>query len=209
MRLGANEKPDINSAKALPEPPNDGTPISAASSERKRARLRLAHKFSPLLIFSFAFILRYLYNAVFMEHRIAHFGDAYNFLRSGTCLLEAAASSHTPMELIGKIYHASAPQTQLLQSMTSMKLTDRLLIDGPVYPAYLAIVEWLSGVNPFNPIFDSHTVQISLCNSFVDALSCVFIYLAGRLAFNRRIALFAAVLFAIYPAATKTLSREI
>jgi 4-amino-4-deoxy-L-arabinose transferase-like glycosyltransferase len=156
---------------------------------------------APTFIFAIAFALRYLYNAVFMEHRIAHFGDAYNFLRSGTCLLEAASSSHNVFEYIHKIYYAAAPQAQILQSMTSMKLMDRLLIDGPVYPSYLALVQWLSGINPANPIFDAHSVQICLCNSVVDALACVFIYVCGMLAFNRRAGLIAGLLFATYPAA--------
>jgi hypothetical protein len=156
---------------------------------------------TPALIFVFAFFLRYLYNAVFMEHRIAHFGDAYNFLRTGSCLLQAVVSSHNPAEFISKIYHAAAPQAQLLQSMSSMKLTDRLLIDGPVFPAYLAFIEWLNGIDPGNPIFDPYTVQLSLCNAVVDSLACLFVYLAGRLAFNRRAAIIAGLLFAVYPAA--------
>ena len=154
-----------------------------------------------IILFCLAFSLRAIYDCIFLEHRIAHFGDAYNFLRSGSCVYEAVATSHNLSEFFSKIYSASAPHEQLLQSMTSMKLTDRLLIDGPVYPAYLAIVEWISGIDPLKPIFDSHSVQIILCNSFVDSLVCVFVYFIGRLAFNRKTALIAAATFAIYPAA--------
>ncbi len=148
-----------------------------------------------------AFLLRYLYNAVFMEHRIAHYGDAYNFLRSGTCLLAEASKSANLFEFISRIYHSGASQTQGLQSMVSMSLSDRLQIDGPVYPAYLAFVQRLFGVNPQKPIFDAFSVQIALCNSFLDSLTCVLIYLAGRLAFNRRVAFIAGLTFAFYPAA--------
>lgn len=154
-----------------------------------------------LLIFLFAFALRYLYNAVFMEHRIAHFGDAYNFLRSGSALLQAAATSGGIAEFFAKIYQPAETHVQLLQSMTSMNLTDRLLIDGPVFPAYLAAIEWITGVDPSNPIFDAHSVQLCLCNSFVDSLACVLVYFAGRFAFNKKTAAIAGLLFASYPAA--------
>lgn len=186
-----------------------GSKSSEDSDEKSTAKQALAglmliknkQLIAPVLIFVLAFALRALYNCVFLEHRIAHFGDAYNFLRSGTCLLEAVLSSHNIFDFLGKIYHASAPQAQLLQSMTSLKLTDRLLIDGPVFPGYLALIEWISGVNAFKPIFDAYSVQLGLCNSFVDAITCVLVYFCGRLAFTRRTALIAGLLFAIYPAA--------
>lgn len=152
-------------------------------------------------IFTIAFALRYLYNAIFMEHRIAHFGDAYNFMRTGSCLLEAVTSSPDFMSFLNKIYHPVQAQAQILQSMTSMNLADRLMIDGPVFPGYLAFIEWLTGVNAANPIFDAHSVQICLCNSFVDSLTCVLVYLAARLCFERKTALTAGLLFALYPAA--------
>ncbi|MBX9688969.1 MAG: glycosyltransferase family 39 protein [Candidatus Obscuribacterales bacterium] len=179
------------------------TVADAPSLNKSKSRKTIFDKpaFAVLFIFALSFILRYLYNAVFMEHRIAHFGDAYNFLRTGSAILEAAASSQNPLDFIWKIYNAAPPEAQLLQSMTSMKLTDRLMIDGPVFPAYLALVEWLSGVDPFKPIFDAHSVHICLCNSFIDALATVLVYQCGRLAFNRRIALVAGIIFALYPPA--------
>lgn len=181
-------------------------PKQDSTSSPKALALRTSmRKFEPLLapsfVFTLAFFLRYLYNAVFMEHRIAHFGDAYNFLRSGSALLQAAAASQNIAEFFAKIYQPAEPHVQLLQSMTSMNLTDRLLIDGPVFPAYLAIVEWITGVTASNPIFDAHSVQICLCNSLVDALACVLVYFSARLAFERRTALLAGIMFACYPAA--------
>ena len=177
--------------------------IIAAQNEKRNAKRAawLSNLLPPVAIFLTAFALRYLYNAVFMEHRIAHFGDAYNFMRTGSCLLEALTGSHSFTAFLDKIYHPVQAQAQLLQSMTSMNLTDRLMIDGPVFPAYLALVEWLTGVNPGNPIFDAHSVQICLCNAFIDSLTCVLVYFSARLAFERRTALLAGILFAIYPAA--------
>ncbi len=180
----------------------DSKPASASKSAGWTTALNAFEaKWFPAFIFSFAFFLRYLYNAIFMEHRIAHFGDAYNFLRSGSALLQAATSSGGVIEFFNKIYHPAEPHVQLLQSMTSMNLTDRLLIDGPVFPAYLAAVEWITGLDPANPIFDAHSVQICLCNSVIDALACVLIYFGARFAFNKKTAVLSAILFASYPAA--------
>lgn len=167
----------------------------------KAANAFLHQSYFPLFLFALAMSLRALYDCVFLEHRIAHFGDAYNFLRTGSCMYEAFATSNNLGELLAKFYASAPPQAQLLQSMTSMKLVDRLLIDGPVYPGYLAIIQWLNGIDPKNPIFDGHSVQFSLCNAFIDSLACVLVYYIGRLAFNRKVGAIAAVLFAFYPAA--------
>lgn len=167
----------------------------------KATNILLQNSYFPVFLFALAMSLRALYDCVFLEHRIAHFGDAYNFLRTGSCMYEAFATSHNLGELFAKFYASAPPQAQLLQSMTSMKLVDRLLIDGPVYPGYLAIIQWLNGIDPNNPIFDGHSVQFSLCNAFIDSLACVLVYYIGRLAFNRKVAAIAGVLFAFYPAA--------
>lgn len=153
------------------------------------------------MVFVGALIPRALYNCVWMEHRICHFGDAYNFLRSGSALLKAVAESKSPSDVLNIFFHPAPPTGELLQAMTSMNLTERLLIDGPVFPAWLAFIEWVSGVNPTNPVFDTVSVKLCLCNSILDALCCVGIYVCGRLAFNKRIALLGATLFALYPAA--------
>lgn len=167
----------------------------------KITKLATHQNWFPVFLFALAMSLRALYDCVFLEHRIAHFGDAYNFLRSGSCIYEAFATSNNLTELLAKFYAAAPPQAQILQSMTSMKLADRLIIDGPVYPGYLAIVQWLIGIDPKNPIFDGHTVQITLCNAFIDSLVCVLVYYMGRLAFNRKVGTIAAILFAFYPGA--------
>lgn len=170
-------------------------------SVNKIIRFAIHQNWFPILLFALAMSLRALYDCVFLEHRIAHFGDAYNFLRSGSCIYEAFATSHSFSELLSKFYEAAPPQAQILQSMTSMKLADRLIIDGPVYPGYLALVQWLIGIDPKNPIFDGQTVQITLCNAFIDSLVCVLVYYMGRLSFNRNVGAIAAILFAFYPAA--------
>lgn len=155
---------------------------------------------APFSLFCIALTVRCLYIAVLLEHRIVHFGDAYNFLRSGSALYSAIASSSNSLDFFQKIFVSKPSSLHLLQSMKSFELTDRLLIDGPVYPSYLAFIEWLSGINPYNPAFDSSAIQLCLCNSVMDALACVLVYACGRLAFEKRAAVISALLFAFYPA---------
>lgn len=193
-----------SSARAAEKDAEHGAGNAKAPGQGRNLKLRVREAepwLQPLFVFVFAFALRWLYVCVFLEHRIAHFGDAYNFLRSGTCLLQAVQSSHNFMDFLAKIYHAPAAQAQILQSMTSFNLTDRLLIDGPIFPAYLALIEWISGVNAFKPIFDAYSQQLCLCNAALDALSCLLIYFCGRLAFERKTGLIAGLSFALYPPA--------
>lgn len=160
------------------------------------------NNFVPVLgVFFTALLLRVLYSCVLMEHRICHYGDAYNFLRSGSALLEAIVSSPSIPAFLEKLYKPQVVADHILTSMTSMNLTDRLLIDGPVFSGYLALTEWLVGVDPLHPVFDTYARQICFINSVVDALACVLVYLGGRLAFNRRVGLIAGLLYAFYPGA--------
>ncbi|MBY0550387.1 MAG: glycosyltransferase family 39 protein [Candidatus Obscuribacterales bacterium] len=156
---------------------------------------------SMVLLFVTALIPRALYNCAWIEHRICHFGDAYNFLRSGSAMFHAVATAKSPVDVLNIFFAPTPPSGPILQAMTSMNLTERLLIDGPVFPAWLALIEWISGVNPINPIFDTFSVQMCLCNSVLDALCCVLVFVCARLAFNKRTALIAGLLFAFYPAA--------
>lgn len=78
-------------------------------------------------------------------------------------------------------------------------LADRLLLDGPVFTTYLAIVQIVSGiVNSADFAHNSNTYAVA--NSVVDSLSCVLLYLCGRWAFGVRAGLISASLLALYPA---------
>ena len=78
-------------------------------------------------------------------------------------------------------------------------LGDRLLLDGPVYTCFLAIVHILCGaVNTTD--YANNSPIFSIANSIIDALSCVLVLLCGRLAFGRKAGLIAALLLSVYPA---------
>lgn len=161
----------------------------------KRLR-RILHSLEIPAVFVTALFCRLYFNLFVLEHRVTQFGDAFYFLNAGTQLL-AALKTGTLHELV-TVHPAVASG---IQAMTSLSLVDRLLIDGPVFPAYLAVVQFAIGINTALPHLDAHTVQISMLNCVLDALSCVLVYVCARLAFNRRTAVGAGFLMAFYPPA--------
>jgi 4-amino-4-deoxy-L-arabinose transferase-like glycosyltransferase len=152
-------------------------------------------------VFAVALLVRLFYNFNVLEHRLCHFADGYFFLTSGSLILKWLES---PQMLWNFLTHfdASILSTQTgINAAISERLTNRLLIDGPVYPTYLALVEAVSGVNPLDPRFDVAFRGISICNSILDSLSCVLVYVCGRLSFSRVTGIIAGALMTLYPAA--------
>lgn len=146
-------------------------------------------------LFLIALCIRVAFNLT-QESRLCHFGDAFYFLTSGSQLLAAVKS--------GTLLNLAALQQQAtigVNAMMSHSLVDRILIDGPVFPAYLALVQFIVGLNPAAPHFDVYSLQIAVCNSIMDAVACVLIYQTARLAFDHRSGRIAGLLAAFYPAA--------
>jgi 4-amino-4-deoxy-L-arabinose transferase-like glycosyltransferase len=154
-----------------------------------------------LVIFFTGLLLRLAYNAFSLDKRICHFGDAYYYLSAGLGLLKLVSQSHSLSEAIATLAAQYTPSPSLMQSVLSTALTDRLLMDGPIFPAYLALVEFLSGINVNDPAFGTHCFQLSIFSSVLDAFTCLVIYFAGLFAFNRRVAFLAGLLYALYPPA--------
>ncbi|MBY0358824.1 MAG: glycosyltransferase family 39 protein [Candidatus Obscuribacterales bacterium] len=152
----------------------------------------------PLLLFLVSLAVRLTYNLFWLEHRVAHYGDAFNFLRSGSALYSAIISSPNLTQFF-HVLTTSQSAPGLLLSVKSAALTDRLLIDGPVYPAYLALCQWACAIDPYNPAYDVASQKLAICNSLIDSLACLLVYFSARLAFNKRTALLAGLLFAFYP----------
>jgi hypothetical protein len=151
--------------------------------------------FEIAAIFVAALFVRVVFN-LSLESRLCHFGDAFYFLTSGAQLLAAVKSG-----MLAQLAAAHPQATAGVNAMMSLSLVDRILIDGPVFPSYLALVQFAVGLNPAAPQFDSHSLQIAMCNSVLDALACVLIYQMTRLAFDRTAGRIAGVLSAFYPAA--------
>lgn len=139
-----------------------------------------------------------------MQQRISNFGDASLYLHTGHQLSELIITSHGLTDFFNQLLKASTVIPGSHQSFTATGLTDRLLMDGPVFPAYLALMQICIGIGAGTPGFDGHCLQIASFNAFFDSLHCVLIYYLGRLVFSKKVGLAAGLLFAVYPPAILT-----
>ncbi|HEY9787499.1 MAG TPA: hypothetical protein V6D17_19075 [Candidatus Obscuribacterales bacterium] len=173
---------------------------SAPTERRPAGKCAWRWRLFPPTLFALALLIRLAYNCLAVEHRLLTFADSYNYLRTGSCILNSVSNGG-----IGGVWTELFPDAMgtmtTLEATCSQTLAGRLIVDGPVYPLFLAFTEWISAVNAANPIFETIAVKLAVCNSILDALVCVIIYFCGRLAFNRRTGIIAGMLFALYPPA--------
>lgn len=154
------------------------------------------------LIFLVAIALRltYLFG---IEHLVVQEGDAFYFLSGGSELLKFTSDL-----LAGKMSDFQAVLTALgqvgatdAQVMSSAKLADRFMNDGPVITTYMAIVNLLAGVPPGSKDFNAYIWNLGTIISIVSSFSCVCTYLLARRFFGRLTAILSALLLAFYPSA--------
>ena len=126
-----------------------------------------------------AFLLRCVY-IVSLDHLLCQFGDAYFFLAGGSKLRQfiCAAVQAGNFNLLSALPPASG---NAMVALGSLSVSDRLMVDGPVFPSYLALVQWLVGLAPGSLLFDSRAVQISLANALLDSLTCLLYFWARGL----------------------------
>lgn len=170
-------------------------------------RPKLLPILAPALIFIFAFIVRAAY-VLQNEHRVIQFGDAYYYLTTGAEMARAVATSTDWGSLFAKLTPTVPISTEDGNTFLSVELPTRLVLDGPIYPAYLALLANIFGfASQVKADFDNYNLQIGLANSFIDVLSCMLIYFLGSKAMGRKVGALAAILFAIYPAAVINQTR--
>lgn len=161
----------------------------------------------PILIFTFAFCVRAFYVA-HCHHLICEFGDAFYYLTTGAALAKELATTTDWNSLFQHLTLTTPISPEDGTTFTSSQLPVRLMLDGPIYPAYLAMLASIFGFASQTKMqFNTYGLQIGMANSFIDSLSCVMIYFVGSRAFGRKIGAVAAFLFALYPAATINLTR--
>lgn len=150
-----------------------------------------------------AFALRAAFNQVVCDHRFCDAGDPYFFQVTATGILKIL---HTPHwwsnlgELLGK------PQADQLGAVLSERLADRILLDGPAFPAYLAICQTLFCLNLQAPNYAAYAQSFAVVNSVLDALVGSIVVAITFNIFKRRfMSLFAGLLYAFYiPAIVST-----
>jgi hypothetical protein len=150
-----------------------------------------------------AFALRAAFNLAVCDHRFCDAGDPYFFQVTATGILKIL---HTPHwwsnlgELLGK------PQADQLGAVLSERLADRILLDGPAFPAYLAICQTLFCLNLQAPNYAAYAQSFAVVNSLLDALvGSIVVALTFNIFKRRFMSLFAGLLYAFYiPAIVST-----
>lgn len=145
-----------------------------------------------------AFALRAHFNLEISEHRFCDSGDPYFFHVTATGLLKLLQEpqwwTRLP-ELLG------TPSPNQMNALLSEKLADRLLLDGPAYPAYLAVLQSLVHIDLSQPKqqYLQFAQSFALFNSVIDALISPLAVLIAFSVFRRRVtALIAGLFWAIY-----------
>jgi hypothetical protein len=153
----------------------------------------------PLLVFAFALAIRLFYDLNKSDQRLCSFGDGYFFLKTGQELAKALTAGGGFSDFLARLTVHTSEVAGGVATFGSGALGDRLLLDGPVYSGFLAVVHIISGIVGTTDYANNSRI-FSIANSIVDSFSCVLIFLCGRLAFGSRAGLIAALLLAIYPA---------
>src|SRR5262245_24498358 len=121
---------------------NEARQPEKISARKPRLFSRLASNrwAAGLAVFALALSLRVWHNSS-LEHRVWFCQDAQNYLRSGNSILYGLKKSGGPTGFFDYALKDAQQYSGVFNAATSTKLVDRLMTDGPVFPAYLASME--------------------------------------------------------------------
>lgn len=161
----------------------------------------------PYALFFFAFAIRAVYLCT-SEHRIVQFGDAFYYLTTGALLSKALLTAADAQGFLQQMMSATPVNPEDGNSFTSVVLPIRILLDGPIFPTYLAGLSLMFGFVARPDLqFESYCLKIALTNSFIDSISCLLLYFLGTRIVGRKVGAVAALLLAIYPGAVINQAR--
>lgn len=173
-------------------------------------RLRISeYIWQSLLVFVVALIGRLVWSQLLLGHRIFTFEDGFYYLTTAREIAEIVIrSAGDPVAIWQSILPDHLMQPDASQYFASTRIADRLVLDGPVFPGYLALVMIASGMAKVNFAFDATSgAAFGIANSILDSLSCVLVYAVGRFLFGAATGLMAGLLYAVYPAAILNVPR--
>jgi hypothetical protein len=161
----------------------------------------------PIILLIFAFVVRATYLCQ-SEHRVCQFGDAFYYLTTGALLAKAIACSTDWNSLLQQMTLTTPISPESGNTFLSVELPVRIVLDGPIYPAYLALLASLFGfASQAKMQFENYSLQVGLANACIDVCSCLMIYFLGSRTLGRKVGAVAALLFSVYPAASINLAR--
>ncbi|MBP9093485.1 hypothetical protein KBI23_20870 [bacterium] len=158
----------------------------------------------PLLVLLLALTIRVVYNLFFFQHRICDIGDSSYYLTAGKALADLIRASWSETHLSDFLVRLCQPTSVIpgsFQSFSSTNLSDRLLLDGPIFPSYLAGLFLLIGAQTgaaANLALNAHSQFYAIANSVVDSFSCLLVCAFTSLAFGRKTGLLAGIGLALY-----------
>ncbi|MBP6744094.1 hypothetical protein KA344_02630 [bacterium] len=158
----------------------------------------------PLLVLLLALTIRVVYNLFFFQHRICDIGDSSYYLTAGKALADLVRASWSETHLSDFLVRLCQPTNVIpgsFQSFSSTNLSDRLLLDGPIFPSYLAGLFLLIGAQTgaaANLALNAHSQFYAIGNSVVDSFSCLLVCAFTSLAFGRKTGLLAGIGMALY-----------
>ncbi|MGH9551543.1 MAG: hypothetical protein ACRD3W_19310, partial [Terriglobales bacterium] len=144
-------------------------------------------------ILALALLLRLIYYWLLSPRQICGLNDAANIQ-----LAASTADSCWTAKTLGSLGASLNTQWVPQLGQTALEL---LIRSGPTYSFYLSLLCRMFGLPKVIDFNTFNGVGFVTCNIFFDAVACMLIYYAARLAFSRRTALIAGLLAAIYPAA--------
>ncbi|MBU6450193.1 MAG: hypothetical protein KGS72_00330 [Cyanobacteria bacterium REEB67] len=167
---------------------------------------RLSPRIWRLLgIFILALIVRLVYNIYIAQHRIIDVGDSFYYLSAGRSLARLVRESQSIQAFFGQLCAAAQYAPGSLNSFSSLALSDRLLIDGPIYPSYLAAVFLVTGKALSTAALNVHQLTFALANSLLDACLAAAVAYLGEISFGLASGLLAGIFWCFYlPAVINT-----
>jgi 4-amino-4-deoxy-L-arabinose transferase-like glycosyltransferase len=168
--------------------------------------LQIAPKSWRLLaIFALALCVRLVYNLYIAQHRIIDMGDSFYYLTDGRLLARLVRESQSISAFTGGLCAAAKFVPGSFNSFSSLGLSDRLLIDGPIYPSYLAAIFLITGKALQTTAINANQLSFALANSFTDALLAAAVTFLAETAFGVTAGVLAGLFWCFYfPAVINT-----
>jgi len=156
-------------------------------------------------VFALALIVRLVYNLYIAQHRILDVGDSFYYLSTGRALAKLVRESQSINAFLTQLCAAAQYAPGSFNSFTALGLSDRLLIDGPIYPSYLAAIFLVIGRAQETTALNVHQLAFALINSVTDSLLAVLVAFLGEISFGVVAGILAGVLWCVYiPAVVNT-----